>query len=245
MLTRLIRQTRAWFFFKLVEKKKVPSYTLIEKFRELVYMKELLDDAGITTVIDVGANEGQFANDLRRIGFKGKIISFEPGKAAFTILKANAANDPQWSCYQYALGQQDGLMKFYIPADTKLSSLLPSDQVGEGGTTEEVQVKRLDDIIKTNAETGVKERYFLKLDTQGFDLEVFKGSTALLGEVEGLLSELSVLPLYQGMPPYKEALSIYENAGFAIRSLSIVARNWQKEVVELNAIMQRSPGKNK
>jgi len=239
MIKKLIRQVRAWFFFKLVERKKYPSYTLIEKFRELVYMKELLDDAGITTVIDVGANEGQFAHDLRRIGFKGKIISFEPGKAAFTILEANASGDPQWTCYQYALGQQEGVMKFYIPTDTKLSSLLPSDQVGEGGTTEEVQVKRLDEVIKTAAVTGVKERYFLKLDTQGFDLEVFKGSTALLDEVEGLLSELSVLPLYQGMPPYKEALTIYENAGFTIRSLSIVARNWHKEVVELNAIMQR------
>lgn len=240
MFTKLIRRARAWFFFKLVEKKKYPSYTLIEKFRELVYMKELLDDAAITTVIDVGANEGQFAHDLRKIGFKGKIISFEPGKKAFEILKANAANDSNWTCYQYALGQQEGVMKFYIPTDTKLSSLLPSDQVGEGGTTEEVEVKRLDDIIKTAAVTGVKERYFLKLDTQGFDLEVFKGSTALLGEVEGLLSELSVLPLYQGMPPYKEALTIYENAGFTIRSLSIVARNWHKEVVELNAVMQRS-----
>jgi FkbM family methyltransferase len=239
MITKLIRRARAWFFFKLVEKKKYPSYTLIEKFRELVYMKELLDDAAITTVIDVGANEGQFAQDLRKIGFKGKIISFEPGKNAFDILKANAAKDNLWTCYQYALGEKEGLMTFYIPKDTKLSSLLPSDQVGEGGTTEEVQVKRLDDVIQTAAVTGVKERFFLKLDTQGFDLEVFKGSTALLGEVEGLLSELSVLPLYQGMPPYKEALSIYENAGFTIRSLSIVARNWHKEVVELNAIMQR------
>jgi FkbM family methyltransferase len=219
--------------------KKYPTYTLMEKFRELVYLKEILDDSAITTVIDVGANQGQFARDLRKIGFKGKIISFEPGKSAFTILKTNASKDNLWHCHQFALGQYNSIMSLIIREDSKLSSLLPSENLGDLGITEDVVVKRLDDVIQSASITGVEERYFLKLDTQGYDLEVFNGATGILSEVEGILSELSVLPLYRGMPSYREALSVYENAGFVLRNLSTVVRNSNKEIMELNAILQR------
>jgi FkbM family methyltransferase len=202
-------------------------------------LKEILDDAAITTVIDVGANQGQFAQDLRKIGFKGKIISFEPGKSAFSILKTKSSNDDLWHCHQYALGRHNKIMSLIIPGDTKLSSLLPSEHVGDVGITEDVVVKRLDEVIRSTSITGIKERYFLKLDTQGFDLEVFNGATEILNEIEGLLSELSVLPIYRGMPEYKEALSAYENAGFALRGLSTVVRNSNKEIVELNAFFTK------
>jgi FkbM family methyltransferase len=236
----VLRKLRKFFFFYIISSKKTPSYTLIEKFRELVYLRELLEDLKITTVIDVGANEGQFAGDLRNIGFTKKIISFEPAGSPYAILESKVKKDKNWTCFQYALGKENKTMDFYVPDDTKLSSLLESDLVTtDSGHVETVEVKRLDEIIFSIFDSVDKEKFLLKIDTQGYDLEVFSGSKGILSRVEGLMSEVSVQPIYNNMVGYKEALAVYEKEGFKIFSLSIVARDHLKEVVELNCLMKR------
>jgi FkbM family methyltransferase len=240
ILNKSFRFLRAKFFFSLIIKKKWPSFSLIEKFRELLYLKELLDELGITLVIDVGANEGQFGLDLKKIGYKGNLISFEPGQSAFQALKKNVSKYNKWSCYQYALGEEEKRAELFVSPNTKLSSFFKSDFVNENiGHTEVVKIMRLDNIIGSITSDPGKERILLKMDTQGYDLKVFSGARGILNNVKGLLSELSVRPLYKNTTSYKEALKIYEEEGFKLCNLSVVAKNEDKEIIELNCLMRK------
>ena len=62
----------------------------------------------VDLALDVGANEGQFASQLRGGGFRGKIISFEPLSAAFAALRRKCDRDADWSCHKLAIGDTDG-----------------------------------------------------------------------------------------------------------------------------------------
>jgi hypothetical protein len=65
---------------------------------------------------------------------------------------------------------------------------------------------------------------FLKMNTQGYDLEVFKGTAGCMDKIRGIQSELSVQPLYKNMPHFLEALDAYAAAGFDPYNLSVVNR---------------------
>lgn len=80
------------------------------------------------------------------------------------------------------------------------------------------------------------------MDTQGFDLEVFKGSSRCLetGLIVGLQSEISIQPMYKDMPHYLETLQLYETAGFELFNLSAVTRgDDDNELIEMNCFMRR------
>ncbi len=104
---------------------------------------------------------------------------------------------------------------------------------------EEIEVCRLDELFGSLG-LGVGEtRILLKIDTQGYDLEVFLGASGCIEYIHGLMSEVSVIPIYKGMVDYKTALLTYEDAGFKLRSLATVSRNSNNQIVELNCLMSR------
>ena len=76
----------------------------LDKITELIHLKQLINLLGINCVLDVGANEGQFALELRGIGFKGLIVSFEPLHGAFQRLQQTFSRDSCWKGFQVALG---------------------------------------------------------------------------------------------------------------------------------------------
>lgn len=83
---------------------------------------------------------------------------------------------------------------------------------------------------------------FLKMDTQGFDLQVLRGGAQCLHHFLGLQSEVSVIPIYEGMPSWKQALAEYEAQGFALSGLYPVSHDEQLRVVEFDALMTRTDG---
>ena len=106
-------------------------------------------------------------------------------------------------------------------------------------TVERVEVKRLDCMFADLISAMPDPRIFLKMDTQGYDVEVFKGAGDSMRHVCGLQSEISASPLYKGMPHYLEALAIYENAGFELFNLTVVSRTPAGLLQELNCFMTR------
>src|ERR1700686_1867632 len=73
---------------------------------ELSFLRRLLTQLDVDCVLDVGANRGQFAQELRGIGYNGQIISFEPIASEFSVLRRKFANDSKWRGYQIALGSK-------------------------------------------------------------------------------------------------------------------------------------------
>lgn len=216
---------------------KLPEIRIAHYF-EFVHLKTLLEALGIDCVLDVGANRGQFGRDLRAIGYEGRIVSFEPVPRAFADLEALTARDPLWSGHPIALGTEKKTATIHVPDETSGSSFLdPVDDLRIESV--EVAVERLDAVFPTLDLGGKVPKVFLKMDTQGFDLEVFGGASGCIDSILGLQSELSVVPLYKGMPDYLEALAVYEAAGFGLYNLSLVNRTPTGRILELNCYMQR------
>ena len=84
----------------------------------------------IESIIDVGANEGQFGLFLREIGFKGKIISFEPVKQAFEKLNIQSSKDENWDVFNFALGSKISNNKINVAKSSIFSSFLKLNNFG-------------------------------------------------------------------------------------------------------------------
>jgi FkbM family methyltransferase len=184
----------------------------------------LLRSRGITLVLDVGASEGNYATQLRRLGFTSRIVSFEPLSDAFAALEAATAGDPLWECRHLALGSSDGTAEINVAGNSTSSSLLgmedrqlKSAPQAKYVGTEPVAVSRLDSIWPELV--GDQDRVYLKLDVQGFELEVLKGAEVSLSYVDCLQAELSFVPLYEGAPTFLEMIEELRSRGFRLAGL--------------------------
>jgi len=205
-------------------------------------LRELLSKLQIDCVIDVGANEGQYARLLRRLGFTGLVLSFEPNVDVFQVMQRAFARDKAWQGFNCALGSSEEELDFNVFEHSQISSFLPgSDRVhSKLVRTVKVPVRRLDAYLPQILPDWKKRRIFLKCDTQGFDLEVVKGAEGTLTQVYGLQSEIAVQPLYAGMTRYLEALSFYEGLGFVLIDLWLNNRTVEGDVLEYDCLMRRN-----
>jgi hypothetical protein len=73
-----------------------------------ILLQDQIRQMNVTHVIDVGANRGQYGRLLRRLGFQGRIISFEPVHRSFEELSEGARLDGNWEAHRLALGNIDG-----------------------------------------------------------------------------------------------------------------------------------------
>ena len=211
-----------------------------------VQLPALFGMYGVNCVIDVGAHEGEYAKRLRAGGYEGRIVSFEPVPRAFAELEREAADDPDWSVHQRALGREDGTTSMNVVPGT-LSSLRPPTDFGarryrrlQDPEPVEVEVRRLDGMLDELLEGLEEPRPYLKLDTQGFDLDVFTGAGDRIAEFVGMQSELPLMQIYEGMPRLPEALPVYEAAGFDVAAMYPVSRQGKTgRVLEFDCVMVR------
>jgi FkbM family methyltransferase len=157
----------------------------------------------VDLVLDVGAADGGYGTSLRKFGYAGRIVSFEPLSATYASLCSTIAGDQTWTAHQLALGTQTGSATINVASNRASSSFramldahraaAPSvDYVDE----EAVAVSRLDDVVDEHLQAA--RRPFLKVDTQGFEREVLAGGTEVVSRCVGLQLELSFIPLYDG-----------------------------------------------
>lgn len=206
------------FGYELVKLSRMP-------YRDInVHLLELFRLLDINCVLDVGANMGQYATGLRRAGYEGHILSFEPLRECYAALTRH--RDERWHVFNYALGSADQILGIHIAHKNVFSSFLKPNQYASErfressrvAGMEQVTVKKLDSIF--NEIVPVPDpRVFLKLDTQGFDLEVLKGARQVLPLIHGLQSELSCKALYTGMPGHIESLEFIDELGYEITDI--------------------------
>ena len=210
------------------------------------HIATMLDRYGVEAVLDVGANEGAFGDMMRKLGFQGSIYSFEPVAGAFEVLARRAAADPRWHVFNFALGSTPGMARINVSRFSQFSSILPATSYGNSWENmkvehqQDIEIKTLDDLFEQGV-LGKETRYFLKMDTQGYDVEVFKGAAASLSKVSSLLSELSLIPLYSGMPTYVESLETYRKAGFMVSGFYPITRHESLALNEVDCMLVR-PG---
>jgi FkbM family methyltransferase len=171
-------------------------------------------------ILDVGANQGQFARDMRGRFGAAQIVSFEPLPGPFALLEDWARRDGNAAAINAALGRENGVMPMQLHVDhTTSSSLLatsPHEEMLYPQTRNQrvvdVAVRRLDDVL---AELGreIPADSILKLDVQGFEEEVLAGAPETLAAVGALLTEVLVDPLYEGQADFYRLCEIARGAG--------------------------------
>jgi FkbM family methyltransferase len=185
-------------------------------------MQQLLRSCSIDTVLDIGANTGQFGEFLRNdLGYRKKIISFEPLSSAFAVLKAKAGKDPYWDAFNIALGDIEGPSEINIAGNSYSSSLLdmlPSHSKSAPKSVysgkETIEVRRLDSIFDSLCSETT--RVYMKIDTQGFESTVLKGAERALQRISSVQMEMSLVPLYKGELLFNELYSFMENRGYSL-----------------------------
>ena len=179
------------------------------------------------------------------VGFAGQIISFEPNPKVLPQLQTLAARDSRWHVEPFALGMKTGKAEFNAYDLSELASFRPFSASrhapeNQSGGTVIVPVETLSCYFPRARRRWGFKHPFLKLDTQGFDIEVARGAGSFLTEFVGLQSEIAFDPIYDGAPNYVEALEFYKSAGFLLSRLAPLHEIHFPQLVEMDAIMIRS-----
>ena len=232
-----IREIASRLGYVVIPKWRLPNWEFATHLRKIFKIYEIM------TVVDVGANEGQYGEFLRReVGFKGLIISVEPQVKCFQELQKKAFKDPKWAALNTAFGAIEEIREFNVMQGTVFSSFLePNMQLPGNTVTERVamRVRTLDSVIKEIEALRRIGPIYLKLDTQGFDLEVMKGASASFRQIRALQTEVSVLPIYDNMICWHDAIQTFGDCGFAVSGLWPVVHTSRLEVIEFDCVMVR------
>lgn len=188
---------------------------------------KILENAKINLVLDIGANEGTYAQQLRDDGFSGRIISFEPLYEPFQILKKKSRYDSLWDCEQIALGDSIGETTINVSEHITSSSILPitdnhisacpsSNTVG----TEKINVATVDSLREKYFR--LDDRILMKIDVQGYEKHVLDGARVSLDQTQVIEIELSLARMYEGGPLLKNMLTFLEELGFSLVAINPV-----------------------
>jgi FkbM family methyltransferase len=185
---------------------------------------KILKHLAIDLVLDVGANQGQYGKSLRRGGYKGNIISFEPLNCAFNQLKLRSKYDSLWQVNNYALGNENTDSIINISANSYSSSILSmtnahsklsneSAFVGE----QNIVVKTLDSVFENIVDSD--NNIFLKIDTQGYEKKVILGALNSLEKIVGIQIEVSMIELYKEEDLFIDMINFLDSKGFKTISI--------------------------
>ena len=200
----------------------IKRYNLIES--EDFRLNHFLKINNIDCVLDVGANVGQYAKNLRRNGYRKRIISFEPLSSAYEVIKKKSIKDKYWTVHNFGIGEQEKKVDINISKNSYSSSILnilplhtESDPESKYFSKETISIKKLEDLPEVNFEKFNK--IFLKIDTQGYEDQVLQGIGKLIKKIEGIQIELSLNPLYKDQSLFLELYQKIKELGFELWDL--------------------------
>jgi FkbM family methyltransferase len=174
----------------------------------------------VDLLIDVGANTGQYASLVRSLGYRGRIVSFEPGARAFEALARRAAGDRRWEVRRAALGASHARAVLHVSSNSVSSSLLPIRREHVDVAPESRVVAREDVEVSTvDAELAGAPggSVWLKMDVQGSELDVLAGAVDSFERVRVVQSEMLLTALYDGQADYLEVCELLRRQGLSLR----------------------------
>ena len=196
-------------------------------------------------VLDVGAHHGWFFHCWLDWCPQGEVYAFEPTEESFAQMQKNYGSDPRVHLAQVGVGSEKGELQFNILADSQVSnSFLPPRQeawnaieYGTGAVSQRsVPVTTLDDYC---LEREINQVYLLKIDVQGFEMEVLKGAASVLPRTDYVFVEAGIQRLYDGAPSFAEVCLFMESHGFHLMHMRAWHRG-NRVLVETDMIFRRN-----
>jgi len=181
-----------------------------------------LGEFGFRTVLDVGAHEGESAIEFHRLFPEATVHSFEPLPDTFAKLEKNLAGAPRQHCHRMALGDRAGTTTFHRSSYSPSSSLLEMTELHKtaypfsagSSVVDEIVLETLDSIA---ARITFEPQILLKVDTQGYEKQVFAGAERTLSLVKVIIVETSFAELYVGQVRFPEVYALLTERGFEYR----------------------------
>lgn len=199
---------------------------------------------GIRTVVDVGANRGQFALVARERWPTARLICFEPLPRALAVLRRVLHDRPQTEIVDAAIGAGSGRAMLHVSRSEDSSSLLAITELQTRtfpGTDEisaiDVPTTSLDECLDHDIERPV----LLKIDVQGFELEVLRGANRLLKVIDVVLVECSFEEFYSGQAKAEDVIRFLHDRGFALAGASAPSLDRHGVILQLDLIFIRRP----
>lgn len=205
--------------FAIVRAAHKPSETSHKFAPDDVDKDRWLKNLDIKTVLDVGANTGQFAQDIHSTLPDARIYSFEPLKDCYKHLSNAMLHVPNFRAFNFALGDQDGEVEINRSSFSPSSSILTMEDVtkeafpftDDSWERESVHIRRLDDVAK---DIDLVDNVLIKIDVQGFEDRVIRGGQNTIRKAKVLIVEMSFESLYDGQPLFDSIYQAIRKHGF-------------------------------
>ncbi|MEM0954549.1 MAG: FkbM family methyltransferase [Pseudomonadota bacterium] len=175
------------------------------------------------SIFDVGGNKGQFALAARHWQPSAEIYSFEPLTFEADRFERVFDKDEHVTLHRYALGSAAGEATIHVSARSDSSSLLPISDLQshffpgtQEADTQTIQVRRLDEVLQRE---DCDSRVLLKIDVQGFELEVLRGAEGLLSEIDDIYVECSFVELYEGQALASDVIDFLSGKGYRLTGM--------------------------
>ena len=188
------------------------------KYRPQTDYWEYVKTLEIKTVLDIGANVGQFAKEARGKLPEARIYSFEPLKESFNKLQSYFGVDKKFTGFNFALGEKTEQITMHKSQYTPSSSLLLMSETHKtlfphtkNHTEEDVAVKKLDEIAP---QLNLEKELLIKIDVQGFEDKVINGGVETFKKAKVVLVETSFTILYEGQPTFDDIYEKLKSLGF-------------------------------
>lgn len=170
------------------------------------------------TVIDIGGNNGQFAEEVFRAFPSAKVYSFEPIPECFQRLELLSQTHPSMQAYQLALSSEKGEAEFYLSQfrdSSSLQEMLPAHVEAWPHTGIETSIKvKVDRLDSVARELKLEPPILAKLDVQGHEMGVIEGGPETLSRCQRIMVECNFAPLYKGQPTFIELYEAIHSLGF-------------------------------
>ena len=234
-------------FSKLIACLRVPSYRSVlvrHRVAAGIEHEPVLRNLNCLTVVDIGANRGQFALAARHAFPCAKIVSFEPLSRPANRFRAVFAGNNQISLYQAGIGPEHRRAAIHVSFKDDSSSLLPITSTqqalfpgtGEVGTTE-IAIGPLEDFVPADS---IEAPALLKLDVQGYELEALRGCESLLHRFAHVYCECSYVELYEGQALADEVIAWLRERGFALRDIHNVHYDRSGRAIQADFLFARA-----
>jgi FkbM family methyltransferase len=200
----------------------MPTAEQLKQIAEAERRKTLwLRNMKLETILDIGANTGQFAKSMHELFPEATLYSFEPLKDCYEELLVQFKNVPQFQAFNVALGDETGVVEMHRSEYSPSSSLLSMNDLHKTSfpytkkeILQKVDLVCLDDIA---SRLELRKPMLVKLDVQGYEDKVISGGKSVIGQADIVITELSVEQLYDGQPLFDEIYKTMTSMGFQYR----------------------------
>lgn len=236
---------------------KLKSFSLIKKIQlkykilhflsriglKNVLLNKYFNNFKIKKIVDIGANIGQFATQIYSLGYKYEIYSFEPLKKEYSLLKKNTKGKTNWNCYNLGIGEKKEKKKIFISQNSVSSSFMKVNNKHLSAAPESVQssyqiidVITLDEAFKNKIKVNANEPIFLKIDVQGYEINILEGFPFGKYNIPLLLVEASFTGLYDGQGDFNQLINLLYKNNYSI--IEIILNNKFRAKNKLNSLLQ-------